>query len=116
MSDSGNYIKMRYNKPNMKKNPNISLNKAIELGEYDPKYLSNFKEWKNLSPHGQLQLIRKGLDTRRQQLTEQWAEINNVIDFRLKPELKETLKRIEEKWQKLEDERIRLYEEYSEKM
>jgi len=31
----------------------LSLQQAIEFGEYDPKYLANFAEWHTLSVHVQ---------------------------------------------------------------
>jgi len=39
----------------------MSFEKAIEMGEYRPEYLNNFSGWGNLSPHVQLQFIRKGI-------------------------------------------------------
>ena len=43
-------------------NTSMSLAKAIELGEYDPKFLSGFAEWHTLSRHMQFQYIRQALD------------------------------------------------------
>ena len=68
--------------------PKMTLQGAVELGEYKPEYLATFPEWHTLSRHVQFQFIREGLDNRRKQLTVQWAEINNILDFRLKPHLK----------------------------
>lgn len=73
---------------------NMTLQKAVEFGEYDPDYLSTFPEWHTLSKHIQFQLIKTGLENRRKQLLIQYAQISNVLDFRLKPELKETLNNI----------------------
>jgi hypothetical protein len=43
----------------------------------------------------------------------QWAEINNTIDFRLKPQMAQALKNIEKQMKHLDEERDRLYFEYS---
>lgn len=91
----------------------MTLQKAVELGEYNPKFLSTFPEWHSLSRHAQFQFIREGLENRRRHLITQWAEINNFLDFRLKPHLKEALKNIELQLKILEDDRERLHLEYS---
>jgi len=91
----------------------MTLEKAVELGEYDPKYLSIFPEWHTLSRHLQFQFIRRGLERRRQHLRVQWAEINNVLDFRLKPHLKEALLNIQKQLKELDKDEERLYLEYS---
>jgi len=91
----------------------MTLEKAVELGEYDPKYLSIFPEWHTLSRHLQFQFIRRGLERRRQHLRVQWAEINNVLDFRLKPHLKDALLNIEKQLKELDKDEERLYLEYS---
>ena len=75
----------------------MTLQKAVELGEYKPEFLETFAEWHTLSSHVQLQYIRQGIDNRRKHLLTQWAEINNVLNFRLKPEMKATLTKIEDK-------------------
>src|SRR6185369_13519677 len=91
----------------------MTLSQAIEMGEYNPEYLSTFPEWHQLSKHTQFQYIRMATDNRRKQLLMQWAEVNNMLDFRLKPELKETLKNIEAQMKKLTKDREQLYVEYS---
>ncbi|KKQ75164.1 MAG: hypothetical protein US96_C0016G0018 [Candidatus Woesebacteria bacterium GW2011_GWB1_38_5b] len=53
---------------------------------------------------------------RQKQLVMQYAEINNVLDFRLKPELKEALNNIHKQLRKLDDDRERIYLEYSQKL
>jgi hypothetical protein len=80
----------------------MTLQKAIDLGEYDPKYLSTFPEWHELSKHIQFQFIKTAIENRRHQLLQQYAEISNVIDFRLKPELKQTLDNIHQQIKKLD--------------
>lgn len=95
--------------------PTMSLQKAVDLGEYDPEFLSGFPEWHSLSPHAQLQYIRQALDNRERQLVVQWAEISNVIDFSKKPHLDEALKNIENQRKKVNTDREKLYIEYSRK-
>lgn len=91
----------------------MTLQKAIELGEYDPKFLAGFAEWHNLSRHAQFQMVRKAMDNRRQHLISQWAEINNVLDFSKKPHLQDALKNIEQKMKEVELDREKLWVEYS---
>ncbi len=92
---------------------NMTLKEAIELGEYNPEFLANFPEWHTFSRHVQFEYIRKALDNRNRQLLVQWAEINNTIDFRLKPQMAEALENIQKQMKKLDAERDRLYFEYS---
>lgn len=91
----------------------ITLQKAVDLGEYEPEYLATFPEWHTLSKHVQFQFVKQGLDNRRRQLWLQWAEVNNAPDFRLKPYLAETLKKIEEHIKKLDLDWERLFVELS---
>jgi hypothetical protein len=91
----------------------MTLQKAVDMGEYDPEYLSTFLEWHSLSKHIQFQYIREALDNRNRHLIKQWAEINNMLDFRLKPELGVALKNIEKQLKRLEEDREKLYFEYS---
>ena len=89
------------------------LQKAIEFGQYEPEYLSQFAEWHALPRHAQFQLIRKALENREQQLMTQWAELNNVIDFRDKPHIKPALDNIYKMRRKVLEDKERLYIEYS---
>lgn len=91
----------------------LTLQKAIDLGEYDPEFLGQFPEWHQLSRHIQFEYIRKALDNRNRQLITQWAEITNVLDFRLKPHLKEALRNIEKQLEHLKNDKEKLYIEYS---
>lgn len=91
----------------------MTLKEAVELGEYNPEFLANFPEWHTYSRHVQFQYIRKALDNRNKQLLTQWAEINNILDFRLKPHLAEALKNIQKQMKKLDTDRDQLYFEYS---
>lgn len=91
----------------------LTLQKAIDLGEYDPKFLGQFPQWHTFSRHIQFEYIRKALDNRNRQLITQWAEITNVLDFRLKPHLQEALRNIEAQLQTLKEDKEKLYIEYS---
>jgi hypothetical protein len=91
----------------------MTLQKAVDLGEYDPQFLSTFSEWHTLSRHIQFQYIRTALENRNHHLITQWAEINNILDFRLKPKLKTALKNIERQLKKLSKDKEKLYLEYS---
>ncbi len=95
------------------KKKTLSFTEAIKMGEYNPEYLANYPEWHTFSKHTQLQYIRKAIDNRRRQLLTQWAEINNVLDLSIKPEMKQAIKNLEQQMSYLEDERERLYLEYS---
>src|SRR5439155_22933830 len=59
----------------------ITLQKAVDMGEYDPKQLVNFPEWHTLSANLQFQFIRQGLKNRERLLNVQWAEMFNVSNF-----------------------------------
>lgn len=91
----------------------MTLQKAIELGEYDPDYLSTFPEWLTLSRHIQFQFIRTAVENRRKHLITQYAEINNILDFSKKPHLREALHNIENQLHKIEEDREKLFVEYS---
>ncbi len=98
-------------KPKMKQF--MTLQKAVDLGEYEPEYLATFPEWHTLSKHVQFQFIKQGLDNRRRQLWLQWAEVNNTPDFHLKPHLAVAIKNIEKQIKKLDGDWERLFLEYS---
>jgi|SRR3989344_1524193 len=91
----------------------LTLEKAIELGEYDPKFLSNFPEWHDLSRHVQFQLIRKALDNRYRQLVTQYAELSNVLDFSKKPEIRKALDNVDAQIKILRRDKETLYAQYS---
>ena len=96
-----------------KKGSKMTLQKAIDMGEYDPNYLATFPEWHTLSRHIQFQHIRTAVENRRHHLLQQWAEINNILDFSKKPELADALKNIEKQLHEIEEDRERLFVEYS---
>ncbi len=101
-------------KPTVK--TNLTLQQAIDFGEYEPKFLQNFAEWHTLSAHIQWELIRKALDVRHRQLITQYAELNNALDFSKKPYIKEAMKNVQRQLENLRDDKERLYVEYSNKM
>ena len=107
--EKGEYIKGR----KAKTIQFMTLQKAVDLGEYEPEYLATFPEWHTLSKHVQFQFIKQGLDNRRKQLWVQWAEVNNTPDFHLKPYLTITLKNIERLIKKLDDDWEKLFVKYS---
>jgi len=80
----------------------MTIQKAVDFGEYDPKFLSTLPEWHTLSKHIQFQYIKTALENRRHQLLQQYAEISYVLDFRLIPELKETLDNIHKQIKQLD--------------
>ena len=91
----------------------LTLEKAIELGEYDPKFLANFPEWHTLSRHIQFQYIKTALENRHHQLLGQYAELHNVLDLRNKPEVWEAIKNMEKQLHHILEEKERLFAEYS---
>lgn len=98
------------------KKSTITLQQAIEFGEYDPKFLQNFAEWHTLSTHIQWQLIRRALDIRHRQLITQYAELNNALDFSKKPYIRDAMKNVQKHLEELRDDKEKLYVEYSNKM
>ena len=98
------------------KKSNITLQQAIEFGEYNPDVLQNFAEWHTISVHIQWQLIRKALDIRDRQLILQYAELNNALNLSKKPYVREAIKNVERQLRDLAKDKERLYVEYSNKM
>jgi hypothetical protein len=90
----------------------MTLQKAVDFGEYDPKFLSTLPEWHTLSKHIQFQFIQKAMENRRHQLLAQYAAISNVLDFRLKPELKETLSNIHKQLKQIDTDFEKISLEY----
>lgn len=114
MSDSGFESKVEKGQSTGGQTSSVmTLNQAINMGEYDPNYLSNFPEWHLLSRHVQFQLIKKGIENRNSQLVTQWAEISNFLDFSKKPHLQKALDSIVRQWKDLETDKERLFQEYS---
>lgn len=93
--------------------PTMTLQKAVDLGEYDPSYLAIFPEWNALSRHVQWQMIRQALRNRRKQLMVQWAEVANQPDLSKKPHLAVALKNIQKQLDRLQTDEENLQVEYS---
>lgn len=91
----------------------MTLEKAVELGEYDPDYLASFPEWHTLNRHIQWEFIKKALKNSEGQIMQQYAAVNNVLDFSKKPEAQAALKNIEEQFRKFRDTKEKLLIEYS---
>lgn len=104
--------KGKSSKPKSKTNI-LSFKDAIRMGEYNPQFLATYPEWQQFSPHVQFQYIRQALENRRKQLLMQWAEVNNMLDFRMKPQLADTLKNIEKQLKQVEKDRENIYFEFS---
>lgn len=95
------------------KSGSMTLQKAIDLGEYNPDYLANFAEWHRLSTFTQFQLIRRALEIRHSQLITQYSELNNVLDFSKKPHVQQAVKNVEKQLRIFESEREDLFVRYS---
>ena len=91
----------------------MSLQQAIDLGEYRPEYLANFAEWHTLSVYIQFQMIRQALEIRHRQLITQYAELNNVLDLRTKPHVQHAIKNVEKQLRMFEQDREELFVHYS---
>lgn len=62
----------------------MTLERAVQLGEYEPEYLSQFPEWTVLSKYVQLQYIREGIRNRKRSLMTQYSALNNTLHFSTK--------------------------------
>ena len=71
----------------------MTLQKAVDMGEYNPSYLATFPEWHSVSRHIQFQYIRTALENRRKHLLTQWADVSTILDFSKKPELASYVKK-----------------------
>ena len=94
-------------------NTHLTLQKAIDLGEYKVEVLGMFEEWHKLSRHAQFELIKKAIDNRRKQLWQHWAELNNQLNFSKKPYLQPALDNVHAQIKQLESDNEQLYIEYS---
>ncbi len=93
--------------------PTMTLQKAVDMGEYDPEYLASFPEWHTFSRILKYGFIKQALDNRQRQLDQQYAAIVNVIDFSKKPHLTQALDGIKEQWKRLSADKEKLLEEYA---
>lgn len=94
----------------------MTLQQAVDMGEYRPEYLANFAEWHKLSTYIQFQMIRRALEIRHRQLITQYAELNNVLDLRNKPHVKQAMKNVEKLLRRFEQDREDLFVKYSNMM
>jgi hypothetical protein len=90
----------------------MTLDKAVEMGEYNPNFLSTFPEWVGLTNNIRWHYIRDAIQNRRKFLLLNWAETNNVLDFSQKPEMKVVLDNIMKQVQLLNQEEEKLRLEY----
>jgi len=93
----------------------LTLQKAVDMGEYDSSVLATFPEWHLLSPHMRFLYIKEALDNRYKQLMMQWSEINNILDSSKKPQMQKALDNIQDQIHKVESDREKIYFEYSNK-
>ena len=86
---------------------------AIQMGEYQPQFLSQYPEWQTMSKHVQLEYISKAIDIRKRQLVKKWGEIINMMDENAIPEMKQKMvDQVFAQMKKLSEERERIYYEY----
>ncbi len=91
----------------------LTLQKAIDLGQFDPEYLSRFPEWHELPRTAQFELVKKAIENRDAQIWRHYAELNNVLDLRLKPQMKPAMDKLVEEHKKLMDEKEKLFVKYA---
>src|SRR3989344_1110067 len=80
----------------------LTLQKAIDLGEYDPEYLSMFPEWHKLSTHMQWQMVERALKNRRRHLVVKYAELCNEQNYFTNPNLQKAAENIDKKLKQLQ--------------
>ena len=95
------------------KSPTMTLEKAIDLGEYDEGFLSTFVDWQSLSDNIRFNYILRAIKNRRQFLRLNYAETFNVLDFSQKPELKDVLDSINKRLIELQKEEEKIRVKYS---
>ena len=91
----------------------LTFKEAIEMGKYEPDFLSQFPEWKKFDPQIQYQYVTQGIQNRRRQLRLQWATLCNQLDFSKKPHLKEAARKVEKAIQNLNADEERLIVQYA---
>lgn len=96
-----------------KTSSDLTLQKAVDMGEYHPDYLSTFPEWQRLSRIMMWEMIRSAIKNRRRFLLVHWAEINNQLDFSKKPHLQKALENIEKQLNELRTDEEKYQVEYS---
>ncbi len=88
--------------PTPTKVAHITLQRAVDLGEYDPEYLSSFPEWHDLTPHLQWRMVHQAIKNRRTSLNVNWAEIANQPNYSQKPHLKPIQESIQKQLKQLQ--------------
>ena len=91
----------------------LNLQAAVNMGEYEPVYLSRFDEWHELTPNMQFEFVRKGIEQKRRQLRLQYATTFNAPNYSKKPHLEEAIKNIFARLRKLQEDEERLSIEFS---
>ncbi len=86
----------------------ITFKEAIELGKYEPHFLSQFPEWEDFDAQIQYQYVIQAIQNRRRQLRQQWATLANQLNFSEKPHLKEAQHKVEKAMKDLSADEERL--------
>lgn len=116
MQDEYGEFSERTSKSKPSTTSHMTLEKAIELGEYNEDYLSTFPEWQKLSDNIRFNYLIKAIKNRRQFLRLNYAETFNVLDFSKKPELAEVLNKINSRLIELQKEEENYRIKYSTKL
>ncbi len=91
----------------------LTLEKVIALGEFEPEVLAKYPEWEKLSNSARFEMIRQGLEKRRQRLFNMWCDVVNFIGDFPQADRQETRENLERQLQTLRADKERLYNEYS---
>ncbi len=106
-------IQPRGSSKNPKKgSSSITFDQAVDMGEYNPQYLSTFPKWQNLTKNLKWNYIRQAIKNRRRFLEVNYAETFNVIDFSKKPQLQKVLNSIQSQLKQLQQDEEELRLEY----
>jgi len=103
--------KISGSKPTLTKG--LTLQKAVDMGEYRVDYLSIFPEWLQLSRIMQWNLIRQAFKNRRRFLRVQYAEIINQLDYSKKPYLAEAAQNVHNQIREMTNDEEKYQVEYS---
>jgi len=99
--------------PGIKSSPDLTLDKVVEMGEYDINFLSTFSQWQSFSKNMKWHYILQGLKNRRKFLELNYAETFNIIDFSKKPQLQQVLDNIQTQLKQLQSDEEKLRLEYT---
>lgn len=67
-----------------KQTPTMSLQKAVDMGEYDPHYLSTFPEWQTLTKYMQFQFVKTGIENRKKTTSSAVRRCKQCFGFQIK--------------------------------